>query len=496
MQYLSSFDYVIIGVYFAILIGLGLYLKKKASASLEDYFLGGRKLPWWALGMSGMASCLDITGTMLIISFLYMLGPRGLYIAFRGGAVLVMIFALIWVGKWHRRSRCITGAEWMIYRFGNGPGGQFARIMSSVSTIVITIGMLAYMVKGIGLFLSMFLPFTPTVCALIMITVATIYTLASGFYGVVFTDMFQSVIILVAVVVISAIAIGQISSSGDLAEISQKVTGNAEWTSTAPCWKTTMPTGYEAYRYLLMFALFYLLNNVINGISWGDDPKYFGARSDRECGKLSFLWTWMLMFRWPMMIGFAVLGIYLIYQMFPDQTVLIQASEVIKTHLGNISKSQWPDVLAGIVNSPSDYPQELISGLSGLLGDDWTTKLNLLSYEGTVNPERILPAVLLYRIPYGMRGLILVALIAASMSTFDSNLNKAIGFFVRDIYQAYLRPKADNRELIWASYFGGLVMVVVGFVMGTTTKSINDIWVWIIMGLGGGLIIPRALRFY
>jgi Na+/proline symporter len=262
MQYLSSFDYVIIGVYFAILIGLGLYLKKKASASLEDYFLGGRKLPWWALGMSGMASCLDITGTMLIISFLYMLGPRGLFIAFRGGAVLVMIFALIWVGKWHRRSRCMTGAEWMIYRFGNGPGGQFARIMSSVSTIVITIGMLAYMVKGIGLFLSMFLPFTPTVCALIMITVATIYTLASGFYGVVFTDMFQSVIILVAVVVISAIAIGQISSSGDLAEISQKVTGNAEWTSTAPCWKTTMPTGYEAYRYLMMFALFYLLNNL------------------------------------------------------------------------------------------------------------------------------------------------------------------------------------------------------------------------------------------
>jgi Na+/proline symporter len=59
MQYLSSFDYVIICIYFAILIGLGLYLKKKASASLEDYFLGGRKLPWWALGMSGMASCLD-----------------------------------------------------------------------------------------------------------------------------------------------------------------------------------------------------------------------------------------------------------------------------------------------------------------------------------------------------------------------------------------------------------------------------------------------------
>jgi len=496
MQYLNSFDYVIIGVYFSFLIGLGLYLKRKASASLEDYFLGGRNLPWWALGMSGMASYLDITGTMVITSFLFMLGPRGLFIAFRGGAALVMVFVLIWVGKWYRRSRCITGAEWMVYRFGNGPGGQFARTMTTVATIITTVGMIAYMVKGVGLFLSMFLPSTLTTGALIMITVASAYTLISGFYGVVYTDIFQSGIIFIAVVVISVMATQRIASPETLAVISHQVTGNAEWTSTVPGWKTTMPAGYEAYRYLTIFALFYLLKNTIDGVGFGDDPKYFGARSDRECGKLTFLWTWLLMFRWPLMIGFAVLGIYMVYQMFPDQTVLAQAAELVRQHLGDIPKSQWPDTLAGIINNPSNYPQQLSSGLAGLLGDDWTTKLNLLSYEGTVNPERILPAVIFYSIPRGIRGLILVALIAASMSTFDSNLNRATGFLVRDVYQAYIRPRAANKELMIASYLGGLFIVIVGFLLATTTESINDIWVWIIMGLGAGLIIPRALRFY
>ena len=156
MDYLNGADYVVIGLYFSILVCLGLYLKRRASASLEDYLLGGRRLPWWALGISGMASFLDITGTMIIVSFLFMLGPRGLFIEFRGGAVLVLAVYLLWAGKWHRRSGCMTGAEWMAYRFGDGPGGHAARILRAVAEIIFVVGMLTYMVKGVGLFLSLF----------------------------------------------------------------------------------------------------------------------------------------------------------------------------------------------------------------------------------------------------------------------------------------------------------------------------------------------------
>ena len=496
MANLNAVDYCVIAVYFSILVGLGLYLKGRASASLEDYFLGGRRMPWWALGISGMASFLDITGTMLVISFLYMLGPRGLYIAFRGGAVLVLAVMLLWIGKWHRRSGCMTGAEWMSYRFGEDFWGRAARILKAIAEIIWTIGMIIYMGKGIGLFLSMFLPFSPFTCALIMLSVAVVYTMLSGFYGVVFTDIFQSVIILIAVISISTLAVLKLAGHGDLAALAQTVTGNSDWVTSRLQWKTTMPKGYELYNSLGMFALFYVLRNIFHGMGYGDDPKFFGARNDRECGTLTFLWTWLMMVRWPMMIGFAVLGLFLVQRSFPDQGVLIQAAASIKEHVGPVDETRWEQVIAGIMNKPSAYPAELITRLRELLGADFSSKLPLLGYQGTVNPERILPAVILFYIPAGLRGMLLVALIAASMSTFDSNVNRGTAFFTRDLYQRFFRPKAAQRELIYASWVFIIAVAAVGLVAGNYIKNINDIWGWIIMGLGGGTLVPFFLRFY
>lgn len=497
MHYLGSFDYSIILIYFMILVGLGMYLKKKASTSIEDYFIGGRRLPWWALGISGMASWLDITGTMIIVSFIYMLGPRGLFIEFRGGAGLVLVIILLWTGKWHRRSQCVTGAEWMIYRFGDGLGGRIAQLVSVISGVVGTVGMLAYLVKGVGLFLSMFLPFSPLTCALVMISVATIYTMVSGFYGVVFTDMFQSLIILIVVIFISITAMLKVTDSHSLGILASEVTGNDNWLSSIPHWYTTMPKGYECYQHLAMFAFFYLLKNMFNGMASGGDPKYFGARNDRECGTLSFLWAWLMAFRWPLIMGFAVLGLFLIKDLFPDQTVLSQAAVLIKQHLPAVEKTQWAEVISDIIHHQQNYSRELIAGLQSLLGEtDWIKKLQLLSYEGTVNPERILPAVLLYDIPQGFRGLLLVSLLAASMSTFDSTVNATTGLLTRDLYQKYLHPKASTRELIFASWGFVFMLVLIGFLFAFTIESINDIWGWIIMGLGGGLLVPSVLRLY
>ncbi len=496
MSTLNSIDYTIIVVYLGFLVAMGFYLKNKASQSLEDYFLGGRKLPWWALGITGMAQFLDITGTMIIVSFLYMLGPRGLFIEFRGGAVLILTVMLLWSGKWHRRSRCITNAEWMVYRFGDGFGGQFARTVQAVAGIVSTLGMLAYLVKGVGLFLSMFFPFTPLQCSIIMIGIATLYTVISGFYGVVYTDLFQSFIILGAVIGISTMAILKLGSSAELAALSQEVTGNSGWMSSKLSWYTEMPEGYKMYRHLMMFAMFYLMRNIFFGMGSGGEPKYFGARNDRECGTLTFLWTWLMMFRWPMMMAFAVLGLFLVKDLFPDQTVLAHAAELIKLNFEGIEQSRWADLTAGISLHPENYSPELITGLKDLLQDDWQNKLHLVSFAGTVNPERILPAVILFNIPVGCKGLILVALISASMSTFDFIVNMTAGFFTRDIYQRYIRPKADNKELIYATWVFIFALVGTGFWFGYSVKSINEIWDWFIMALGGGLVVGMTLRFY
>ncbi|MBM4104297.1 MAG: sodium:solute symporter [Planctomycetes bacterium] len=496
MNYLGTLDYIIISVYFVCLVGLGLYLKKKASGSMEDYFLGGRQLPWWALGISGMASFLDLTGTMIIVSFLYMMGPRGLFIEFRGGAVLVLAIMMLWSGKWHRRSGCITGAEWMLYRFGDCAGGHFARIAGAVATIVSNIAMIAYLIKGSGLFVAMFIPISPQWCAIAMIGMATIYILTSGFYGVVYTDIFQSGIIWVAVIAISVMAFVKVAGVDQIAALAQEVTGQGAWTSSSWSWKTPMPKGYDQYSFLFIVSAFYLFRNIIFGMGSGGEPRFFGAKNDKECGKLTFLWTNLMMFRWPMMMAFAVLGLFMVKELFPDQSILNNAAVLVKSQVGQIDKSRWAEAISGIVNAPQNYPPEFIGQLKEMFGPQWTTKMHLLSYEGTVDPERILPAVILYSIPLGFRGLILVALIAASLSTFGSFVNWTIGFFTRDVYQAYVRPSASNTELIRVSWLFGLFFVVASFLFAYSVKNINDIWDWILMALGGGLVVPSILRFY
>ena len=65
-------DIAIIVLYFVIVMGLGFRYQKRASRNLESYFLGGRKMHWLALAMSGSVSTLDITGTMWIVSMLFL----------------------------------------------------------------------------------------------------------------------------------------------------------------------------------------------------------------------------------------------------------------------------------------------------------------------------------------------------------------------------------------------------------------------------------------
>ncbi len=496
MHYLNTVDYASIVVYVGLVVLVGYLLLRKAAGSLENYFVGGRNLPWYLLGTSGMAQWFDVTGTMIICSFLYMIGPRGLFIEFRGGAVLVLAFMLCFTGKWHRRSRCITGAEWMVFRFGKGVDAEAARLLTAIVNLIVTIGLIAYLVRGTGLFLSMFFPFTPSTCAGVLLIVASLYTMVSGFYGVVFTDLLQGAVIVISAAVIGIGAFLLTPDAATLAETAEKVTGNANWTDSLPAWEVNMPKGYEPYRLLIVFAMFYVLRNVIGGLGSGAEPKYFGARSDRECGLLSILVSWLIMVRWPMMMGLAVLGIFMVDRLYPDPALVAQATEIIKQHYPGISPGAWHDLTTAIMNRPTEHDPALIEGLRGILGEEWAARLPLIGFQGTIDAERILPAVILDWVPMGLRGVILVSIVAASMSTFDSSLNIASGFFVRDIYQRWLRPGAANRELIAASYTTTVALAAVGYLMGVGAENINDIWGWIIMGIGTGMLVPNFLRLY
>lgn len=495
MGYFGTLDYTIIAFYFTVLISIGILLNRKASGSIEDYFLGGRRMPWYLLGFSGMAGWVNITGTMIIIAFIYVLGPRGLYIELRGGVGLILVHMLIWTGKWHRRSGCITGAEWMKFRFGDGPGAQMSRLVTVLAGMLATLGLLGLTIKGLGIFLSMFFPYPPAVCAVAFIIIVTFYTMLSGFYGVVFSDMFQTILVFIGTIGISIMAFKLIGTTGGFAETAVEVTGNADWMSSLPSWKTEVLPGYEMYEYLFLYASFALLNNLLGGFGSGGMQVYFGARNDRECGLLSAMWAMLMSVRWFLMMAIVVFGIYLVKELFPDQGTLLEATAAIKAQFGTISQTRWAEVLSDIANNPGNY-SALVVQLENILGAGWADSIQMLGYHGNINPETLLPAVLLKCIPSGFRGIMFISLIAAAMSTFDSALNGSASLFTKDIYQNLIRPKASNREMIFASYGFIVFIVIVGYFFAFTLKSVNDIWSWLVMSLNAGLMAPVILRLY
>jgi solute:Na+ symporter, SSS family len=496
MNYLTNLDYGIIAAFFVIVTCVGLVMARLASKNIENYYLGGRKMPWYMLGMSGMSNWFDLTGTMIITSFLFMMGPKGLYIEFRGGAVLILAFLLAYAGKWHRRSGCMTAAEWATYRFGSGPSGSFLRLMSAVLGIITTIGVLAYLIRGATLFMAMVLPFDPVIITLCILGLASLYTVVAGFYGVVFTDLFEGLIMIAGCIVLSWLAWTLIPGGEALSAKALEVTGLATWTSSIPEWEVNMPKGYEAYNSLIMAALFYLARNILGGMASGTESRFFAARNSREASMQCLLQGCAVMFRWPLMISFAALGIFLVAEMVPDQKRLEEVKSIVQQEVPGITDDNWHAVTSRLAHHPDRASPEFVANMEKLIGPNWKSPLLLVGPSGTVNPEMILPAVLVHSVPSGLRGFLIVSLVAALMGTLSSTVNGSSALFVRDIYQNFLRRAAGNRELIMISYASSATIVGLSFLAGLTASNINELWSWLIMGLTAGGLGPGLLRLY
>ncbi|MCK5149199.1 sodium:solute symporter [bacterium] len=280
--------------------------------------------------------------------------------------------------------------------------------------------------------------------ALLMIILAMIYTVASGLYGVVWTDVFQGGLIFGTIVYICVLAFTKFSIP-DVFSISIPMqdgtfqaieTTRDAWTGITPPWKLSFPaeSTYSIYNLFGIAVIFYLIKVSIEG-SGGTSgymiQRYFAAKSDRDAGLLSLFWTFLLSFRWPFITAIAIMG-----------------------------------VAYGAAN--------------GVISD----------------PETVLPIVVNEMIPMGMKGLLVAGLMAAAMSTFDSTVNAGAAYWVKDIYQTYINPKADMKTLMRHSRWASIFIVTAGLLFSLAVKNINEIWGWITMSIGAGMMIPTLVRWY
>ena len=142
---MATIDVIIIIGYLIGIAALGLWVGRKGSDSLDDYFLGGRHIPWFILGISGMTNFIDMGGTARQAAWYYLLGSKGFWVCLDGAVALLLSFQMVYAAKWLRRSNCLTNAEWMTFRFGAGRDGQVARVTSAIGALAICVAIMTFM---------------------------------------------------------------------------------------------------------------------------------------------------------------------------------------------------------------------------------------------------------------------------------------------------------------------------------------------------------------
>ena len=137
---------------------------------MQTYFLGGNAMPWYVLGISNASGMFDISGTMLLVYWMFIYGLKSVWIPWLW-PTFNQIFLMVYLSAWLRRSNVMTGAEWIKTRFGTGRGAQLSHLIVVIYAFVSIIGFFSYGFKGIGKFAATFLPWhlSPNQYALILI---------------------------------------------------------------------------------------------------------------------------------------------------------------------------------------------------------------------------------------------------------------------------------------------------------------------------------------
>ncbi|SEG32785.1 sodium:solute symporter family protein [Algoriphagus boritolerans] len=433
----TALDWGIIAAFFIISLAIGLFTAKSAGSSAKEFFLSGRNMPWWLLGVSMVATTFSADTPNLVTDLVRKNGVAGNWAwwAFLlTGMLTVFVYAKLW-----RRSEATTDLEFYEMRY-SGKGAAFLRGFRALYlglffnvVIMATVSLAAIKIGGVMLGLE------PYETLLIASIVTVLYSSLGGLKGVLLTDFFQFFIAMIgsfgaAYYILDLPEIGSLSNLLSHEVVSTKLNFLPDFSDpniyiplfimpiAIQWWATWYPGaepgggGYIAQRML----------------SAKDEKNAIGATLFFNIAHYALRpWPWIL-------IALASLVIY-----------------------PNIS-----DLQAAFPNIPVDK-----------LGDD-------LAYS----------AMLTY-LPTGLIGIVLASLIAAVMSTLSTHLNWGSSYIVNDFYLRFMKPEASDKELVAVGRISTvLLMVLSAFLALAMSSALDAFEILLQIGAGTGLIF--ILRWF
>ena len=445
-MHLHVLDIVIIVAYLLSTVLIGYWVSHRASQNMQAYFLGGNKMPWYVLGISNASGMFDISGTMLLVSWMFVYGLKSVWIPWLW-PTFNQIFLMVYLSAWLRRSGVMTGAEWIKPRFGTGRGAQLSHFIVVIYAFVSIIGFFTYGFKGIGKFAATFLPWhlSPNVYALILIGITAIYVIKGGMISVVITEVIQFFILAIA-----SFAVGIIAMMKVAPETLRRVVPagwdnlffgwhlNLDWSVLLPAATAKIAEDkYELFGFFIMMLLFKgILISAAGPAPNYDMQRILSSKSPREASMMS---AWV-----------------------------------------------------NIVLTPPRY--FLIIGLTVLAAVFFSD--NIRAMGPNMDFELVLPLALGRFVPVGLLGFLIAGLLAAFMSNFAATVNAAPPYFVNDIYKRFINPHAQPKTYVRLSYLASFAVVVIGVLVGWNVPSVNVVVLWIVSGLWGGYIASNVFKWY
>lgn len=443
---LRTLDIAIILAYLITTVFVGYWVSHRASRDMKAYFLGGNKMPWYVLGISNASGMFDISGTMLLVYWVFIYGLKSVWIPWLW-PTFNQIFLMVYLSAWLRRSKVMTGAEWIKTRFGTGRGAQLSHLIVVVYAFVSIVGFFSYGFKGVGKFAATFLPWhlSPNEYALMLVAITAIYVIKGGMISVVITEVVQFCILAIASFAVGIIAMFKVAP-----ETLRRV----------------VPAGWDN----IMFG-WHL------GLDWSTLLPAANAKIAED--------------------GYGLFGFFVMMLLFKG--VLVSAAGPAPNYdMQRILSSKTPkeaSMMSAWVNIVLTFPRYfLIIGLTVLSAAFYSDAIRSMGTK--MDFELVLPYALGRFVPVGLLGFLIAGLLAAFMSNFAATVNAAPPYFVNDIYKRYIRPDASPQAYVRLSYLASFAVVLIGVLIGWNVTSVNAVVVWIVAGLWGGYTAANVLKWY
>jgi solute:Na+ symporter, SSS family len=434
---LATLDWAIIAAFFILSLLIGIWVARKAGSSSAEFFLSGRDMPWWLLGVSMVATTFSADTPNLVTDIVRKDGVSGNWVwwAFLlTGMLTVFVYARLW-----RRSGVLTDLEFYELRYG-GKNAAFLRGFRAIYLgvffnvmIMATVCLAAIKIGGV------LLGFSPLQTLLIASVVTVAYSSLGGLRGVLFTDFFQFSLAMVgtfwaAYVLLDLPQIGGLSSLLSRPEV-------IKLTPFFPNFSDK-----EHFIPLLFIPL---------AIQWWS-VWYPGA----EPGG----------------------GGYIAQRMLAAKNEQHAMGATLLFNVAHYALRPWPWIVIALC-SVVVFPTLDSIGVAFPHID-----------KSIINDDLAYPAMLTF-LPNGLLGLVIASLIAAFMSTISTHLNWGSSYVVHDFYQRFVKPDASEKQLVTVGRISTVALMLFAALFALAlTNALQAFNILLQVGAGTGLIF--ILRWF